>query len=216
MSLSTVDLNSLIATRYMAAVAVTCSLWNHLINVDREIEFVWRPPWSFLQLLVMFNLYGGQASLIFIVYVLGDLRPPLHLSMCKAYVLFVCVYGTLSTGSTQFALLLRVYALWDNRKEIKYALITGFIICYSLSVGFAVATMQKFFNKLQYSMSLDSCFLPEKADYLIGVWGGMTLYDVYILMFVVVNVLNKPRRRDSEIVTNLIRDGALTFMGFFG
>ncbi|KAI0930856.1 hypothetical protein AcV7_004927 [Taiwanofungus camphoratus] len=113
------------------------------------------------------------------------------------------------------ALLLRVYALWDNRKEIKYALITGFIICYSLSVGFAVATMQKFFNKLQYSMSLDSCFLPEKADYLIGVWGGMTLYDVYILMFVVVNVLNKPRRRDSEIVTNLIRDGALTFMGFF-
>ncbi|KAI0952858.1 hypothetical protein AcW1_007227 [Taiwanofungus camphoratus] len=82
MSLSTVDLNSLIATRYMAAVAVTCSLWNHLINVDREIKFVWRPPWSFLQLLVMFNLYGGQASLIFIVYVLGDLRPPLHLSMC--------------------------------------------------------------------------------------------------------------------------------------
>lgn len=86
-------------------------------------------------------------------------------------------------------LLLRVYALWDNRKEIKYALITGFIICYSLSVGFAVATMQKFFSKdyffarqivrssqsdkLQYSMSLDSCFLPEKADYLIGVWGGM-------------------------------------------
>ena len=89
----------------------------------------------------------------------------------------------------QVALLLRVHSLWDNRKEIKYALIIGFIACYGASVSFVLVTMIQFSGKtqsfpyiicsssdegrLQYSEVLQSCILPGRPQYLAGTWGAM-------------------------------------------
>lgn len=94
------------------------------------------------------------------------------------------------------ALLLRVYGLWDNKRSVRYALICGFTICFSISVAFAIALLIAAFgaslviNVLSLTYEIDvlnigmtnyeqiahSCMimLKDNQTYLLaGGWAGM-------------------------------------------
>ncbi|OSX60798.1 hypothetical protein POSPLADRAFT_1047163 [Postia placenta MAD-698-R-SB12] len=129
------QLNAAYVVENNSGVAVTLSLFDHVLTFRKELDLVWlqRGPWSIMQLVVVMNRYGGEASMLYLAYIV---------------------------------LLLRVYALWDNRRSVKYALYIGF----------------------------------------------MLLYDVFVFVTLVANALSRPRRNNSEIVTNLSRDRIFTFL----
>jgi len=214
------SLNDLQATQYLSAVAITISIWEHILNFDQEVSLVWRHPrsWSALQTIVMLNRYMGELSLLFIAYTLADFRGPISTSTCHAFVVLISIYGVLGSALSQFLLLLRAYSLWDNRKSVKYALIGGFVVCLTISVSFAIVVTKQAFEEISYSRLLNFCVVTSTSrrlpDYTIGVWGGMLLYDVYVFSILIANAMNQPRRHDSEILTNLRRDGALSFLAF--
>ncbi|KAH9920289.1 uncharacterized protein B0H18DRAFT_881198, partial [Fomitopsis serialis] len=194
------------------AAALSCSLYDHAINAAREIELVWRQQWSRLQIIVMLNTYLMEASLIIIAYGILRSQDVTHRDRCEAFVIFIGTFSTLSSGCQEFALLLHVYALWDSRKQAKYALIAGFIVCYGASVAFTLVTMIQLSGKMQYNSDLQSCVVPEKPTFLSGAWAGMVAYDVYVFVLTVLNALNRPRKKNVEIVSRLKRDGVVTFL----
>ncbi|KZT67591.1 hypothetical protein DAEQUDRAFT_672872 [Daedalea quercina L-15889] len=239
MSLSTTDIHSLVATQYLSgecanaiicdralrawftvipplsAVAVTITLYDRLLVFRREIELIWRQPWSTLSILVLVDMYGRQASMLYIAY---SASTPVRSgaltrwSRCQAFNRFIATYGLLSTASVQFALILRIYTLWDNRRVITVALIGGFILFYGITLAFAVISTVQTSAKAHYYNTYRACGLPAKPTYLIGAYAGILGYYVYILFLLVLNSLNRPRRRDLEIIKNLYRDGVWTLV----
>lgn len=240
MSATLLDLRAFEATKYMSGVALTVSLFDHLLNFGDELELVWSQPrsWSILQSIVMVNRYGGELSMIFIAYILAGFRPPISTSTCHGFVVVVCTYGIFGSALSQFVLLLRIVGIWDNRKSVKYALVGGFIVCLGTSLAFAILTtlrsfgwllrialhagaLMKDIGAMSYSAPLNICVINPAAyhglivEYTQGVWGGMLLYDVYVFAILIANAMNRPRRHNAEIITNLNRDGAFIFLAFF-
>lgn len=89
MALSAADLNSLVAAQYLSgecfirpismaglrtygtsslAVAVTLTLYDRLLVLEKELELIWRQPWTVMSILVLIDMYGRQASMLFIGY----------------------------------------------------------------------------------------------------------------------------------------------------
>lgn len=212
------------ATRYLSAVALTVSLWDHFLNFSKEVDLVWRRPesWSALQAIVMINRYGEEIGVFFIAYVLSNFRPAIEDSTCHGFVVVVVIYGILCSALSQFALLLRAYSLWDNRKTIRHALVGGFVVCFSISMALSVCVARIAFGQLQYSRLFNICMIsPNATDqsltyYSLGAWGAMLLYDIYVVFILIANAMNRPRRHDSEIIKNLSRDGTFTLLAFSG
>ncbi|KZS99737.1 uncharacterized protein LAESUDRAFT_816863 [Laetiporus sulphureus 93-53] len=65
---------------------------------------------------------------------------------------------------------------------------------------------------MRYSSLLRTCYFSEKDVFVAGVWGGVLLYDIFVFALLVLNALNRPRRHDHEIISNLQRDGTAIFI----
>ena len=50
------------------AVALSCSLYDHVLTSEREIRLVWKQKWSYLQMVVVFNTYLMDATMIVLAY----------------------------------------------------------------------------------------------------------------------------------------------------
>jgi len=214
MSLPTVDLNSLVATQYLSAVAVTLTLYDRLLLLKKEIELIWRQPWSALSVLVLIDMYGRQASMLFIAYVVSGISTNISDSLCQSFNRFIATYGLLSTASIQFALILRIYSLWDNRRIITIALIGGFVVFYGITAAFAIVSTIQTSADAQYNGPYHACGVPQRPLYLIGAYAGTLAYYIYVIILLVINSLNRPRKRDFEIIKNLYRDGVWTLLVF--
>ncbi|KZT02792.1 uncharacterized protein LAESUDRAFT_684628 [Laetiporus sulphureus 93-53] len=212
--LPSADVTALGATRYFSAVALTSLLWNHLLILGDEIELIWRKRhWSFVQTLVVANLYGAHGAMIGFAYVMSGMQVPLSSKVCRGFGVFIGVYGLIGIGLLQrVALLTCIVKVWDNRKSIRVALAIGLVICYGMGAAFDVLTIKQVINLAQYDVTARSCGLSSKATYLPGIWGGQLLYDLYVIVLLFVNSLSRPRRSDHEVVTNLVRDGGLLFI----
>ncbi|KAH9921465.1 uncharacterized protein B0H18DRAFT_1188906 [Fomitopsis serialis] len=170
MSLPAVDLNSLVATQYLSAVAVTLTLYERLLVFEKEVELIWRQPWSALPILVLLDMYGRQASMLFIAYVVSGISTNISDSLCQAFNRFIATYGLLSTASIQ--------------------------------------------STAQYNEVYHACGVPHRPLYLIGAYAGTLAYYIYVMILLVINSLNRPRKRDFEIIKNLYRDGVWTLLVF--
>lgn len=42
---------------------------------------------------------------------------------------------------------------------------------------------------------------------IIGVWAGMVTFDIFVLVMLFINAVNRPYRENSEIIQSLRRDG---------
>ncbi|THH00186.1 hypothetical protein EW026_g2311 [Hermanssonia centrifuga] len=70
------SVNALLATKYLAAAGLVCSLWDHLITLDEEIGVLWAGrPWDFTRVIFITNRYGIEGCLIYVAYIFAGLRP---------------------------------------------------------------------------------------------------------------------------------------------
>ncbi|KZT12261.1 uncharacterized protein LAESUDRAFT_641620, partial [Laetiporus sulphureus 93-53] len=204
------------------ASVLVVSLWDHILSLDREIRWVWRGPWSPSQILLLFNRYGGDASMIFIASNLNIVSMDLinQDTSCQALTVVTSVYCIINSASSQFALLLTLCELWSKRTSLKRALTIGFSVCFALSFAFAIVCDHQSFGMVQMPLhalartSSHSCFLfsSGKPAYALGMWGGLMLFDVYTIALMLFNALQTPRHHDAEILSSLIRDGAVYFL----
>lgn len=64
------QLNAAYVVENNSGVAVTLSLFDHVLTFRKELDLVWlqRGPWSIMQLVVVMNRYGGEASMLYLAY----------------------------------------------------------------------------------------------------------------------------------------------------
>ncbi|KAH9839183.1 uncharacterized protein C8Q71DRAFT_501681 [Rhodofomes roseus] len=226
------DVNSLIASQYLSGAAVTLTLYDHILIIG-EIALVWRHKRSALSVIVILDLYARLGSMLFIAYVNSGLSANITTQICRVFNDYAVTYGLLSMCSVPFALTLRIYKLWDNRKMMTYVVICGFAVINAVAIAFSIVTniqtsrkIQSYISykgisntklviaKVQYNSSFRMCTLPDKPVFFIGAYAGSLASHVYVLVLVLIHALSNPRRSDAELFHNLYRDGILTLLMF--
>ncbi|PCH37073.1 hypothetical protein WOLCODRAFT_83674, partial [Wolfiporia cocos MD-104 SS10] len=194
------------------AAASTVCFYEHCLVFDREIALVWRRPWTPLQILVLFNQYMAQASILYLTLGAQGYKFFMLAVWCKISLVYFGIVGLLSAASVQFALLFRVYSLWDNRRFVKLMLTGGFIVCYGIAVVASIEDIRVLEDQLMYIPQADVCSLKLTSDFMIGIWSGILSYDIFVLCLLIANALSRPRRQNFEIIRQLGRDGVMRFI----
>ncbi|KAH9831446.1 uncharacterized protein C8Q71DRAFT_303918 [Rhodofomes roseus] len=205
------DVHSMFVARCLTAVALSLSLWDHALTLGREVQLLWRFPWSPLQILVLVNRYSAEISMIFIARIVGWGKLPMADSVCEALTILITVYCVINSASSQFAVLLYVYKLFDSSPLYRNALVVGFATCFSVSITFGILSVRQALGMIRSAPAM-YCVVALRRRFTIGMWGGMVAYDLYVFFLLLVNTMHNPRRRDSEIVGRLLQGGALVFL----
>jgi hypothetical protein len=217
MDLSVLD--TVLAGQYLTGAGLVLLLWDHLITLDEEVAVIWnskRKGGLVYKLAFVFNRYGSEGILLFVVYITCGLQSNITTELCQGFIIFVGMIGTFAVTISQFIFLLRVYALWDQRKGIAYSLIIGFVIALSVSQACAVMTVLEIKKTIAYvSAPLKTCGVTVKPLWVIGLWAALCVYDLFIVVLTVFNAMDRPHRNYSELSEALHRDGARYFLGLF-
>lgn len=208
---------ALIATRYFTLTGCVVLLWDHLLTFGDELKYIWKWPVELSKVVFVFNRYVVEGALCLSVYVLLELRGSLSQEMCHTFILFVTCTSIVAMTIANSTVTFHIQSIWDKRTAITYALLVGFIITYGVTmvcVGFVVKDLQA---HVQWAPEVKSCIITHKPIPIAGVWAGMVGFDIFVLVMLFANAVNRPYRENSEIVNALRRDGikfltALLFM----
>jgi len=131
---------------------------------------------------------------------------------CQTSVITICVFGIVSFAVANGLALLKVSALWDNRRKPMIALAVGYMATYSISAAFIV---RRFIDNVVYmnlpEYNFNSCSVNIKSKALIAVWTPMVAMDSFTLIFLLLNSLHRPRGMNVNLFKQLCRDGLLFF-----
>ncbi|KZT66445.1 hypothetical protein DAEQUDRAFT_455142 [Daedalea quercina L-15889] len=142
----------------------------------------------------------------------GQLR---RVQTCYSMIIVIMLYGFLSAAAVHSIILYRIVLLWDNRKIVSQALISGFFLCLGGTVVLSVFDRKALANSLQYLENPGVCAFGGKSLFTIAVWCPMVFYNLCVLLLLFVGILGNPRRQDSQIALLLYRDGFIMYLVFF-
>ncbi|KAI0717803.1 hypothetical protein C8Q72DRAFT_798877 [Fomitopsis betulina] len=213
MSLSSSQIESLLGTRYVAGASVTLMLYEHWLNLDKEINLVWQAKkWSFLPTFVLVDIYMREIGILFMA--IGSLLLPIqHTSTHCPPV--TSGYTDLSTEIADYGFSSLVYTLWDKQKLVAYTMLVGFATCFLATVALSVLAGIHELGGVRYIEKANACSFQHRTYFAVGVWAPMVLFDFCVLIILLIRSLGNPRRQDSQLAVLLYRDGFVMFLGFF-
>ncbi|CAL1697812.1 unnamed protein product [Somion occarium] len=179
-----VIVHSLWAARYLSVVGLVALLYDHFLTLKDEIQLIWfSPSWGVIKWAFLYNRYVVEISLILAAYVQAGFAPSLSDLRYLAVV---------SMAFSNFVMVIQIY--------------TATVICAALTLQEVHATIVHL-----PIAGMNTCGLSKKPPFLIGVWAGMTAFDVFILLLTLGNSLDRPHRQHIGVLSTLYRDGAIFF-----
>ncbi|KAI0727121.1 hypothetical protein C8Q72DRAFT_841891 [Fomitopsis betulina] len=211
------DVPSIFVAKCLASASLTLTVWDHVLTLGRELQLLWRWPWAPLQLLMLANRYGAILSMVFIVRIIHrSIMPWVSSEVCEAVTIIITVYCCINSGSQQFSLLLYLYKLFDKRSVYRQVIVVGFATCFSAALAFGILSVRQVFEAIRKDRVPGTSCVDFRGEFEIGMWGSMVLFNVFVFMVLLVNVLHTPRRNNSEITARLLQEGAFVFLACSG
>ncbi|KAI0685403.1 hypothetical protein BC835DRAFT_1384301 [Cytidiella melzeri] len=207
--------DALLATKYLAGSALVLSLWDTVVTIDQEAAYMWPREWDLTQIVFFLNRYGISCCLIYVNYMLGGMRPTINEVSCKVFVLVLCILTVLYSMSANAYVTLRHYSLWDHRRGIMIALGIALFVTYIPVFVLGGMSIGTYYRHTYYVAILDTCLVSTQPDTVKGFWGCMVAFDVFVIILTACSALDRPRRNQHELITNMRRDGALSFFALF-
>jgi len=198
---------ALVATRYFTLTGCVILLWDHLLTFEDEIKYIWKRPVELSKAVFLFNRYFVEGVMCLNVYVLLDLHGPLSQEICHTYILFVGCTSIVAMTIANSTVTFHIQSIWEKQKGVTYALFVGFCITYGVTIVCAGLAINDFQSHIVWVPVINSCIIPHKPMPLIGVWAGMVTFDIFVLVMLFANAVNRPYRKNSEIIESLRRDG---------
>ncbi|CAK5284988.1 unnamed protein product [Mycena citricolor] len=123
--------------------------------------------------------------------------------------------STVFNSFAHFVIVMRVYRLWDRRKEIKWILIVAFTTAMSVAAAFAVLSLRQLDRTVTFTPALDMCTISTKPESLKFCLAALTAFDLFIIVMTIFNALDRPHRHQADVMTALQNDGARMFVCLF-
>ncbi|KIM31944.1 hypothetical protein M408DRAFT_241167 [Serendipita vermifera MAFF 305830] len=122
----------------LAIAFLTWVVWDLLITADDMIELFWNAKWTIAKVVYVINFY---AALITTIAILLMLAMPFPTDVLCNVVPWIELAGSaVLLALIGFAMIIRVYALWNRDKRILTTVLTLcclHIVCYIIIIGYA-------------------------------------------------------------------------------
>ncbi|KAJ7464537.1 hypothetical protein FB451DRAFT_1179658 [Mycena latifolia] len=136
---------------------------------------------------------------------------------CRRFIWVFAVATSAMVAIFHFVIIARVYALWDRRARIKWILLVAFGIEISTTAVFTVLAAEEVKSFIKYDdFATHMCVLEKKPWALPFAVGALPVFDLFVIFMTVCNALDRPHRKQADIVTALIHDGVRMFLFNFG
>ncbi|KAJ7859260.1 hypothetical protein B0H13DRAFT_2356147 [Mycena leptocephala] len=200
---------SVLANRYISVAGVAALLYDHILTFEDEVHLVWFNSASSIgyRLGFIINLYVTEALAIYVVYGNGgsySAEESHYVALSDLHLDFVHGCDGLYL---ELALL---YSLWDRRRVIKWILGVASGTALSISLAFIVVVA----SEIQVSAGA-MCALLKKPWALPFALGALTSLDLFVITMTVLNALDRPYKRQADVMITLQRDGAVMFVFLF-
>jgi len=212
------DLNALYAYRYLSAVALVTVFWDHLLTLDVEVSGIWNNPTEHIVLKIVFVLfrYGSDIALAYSAYLTTGAGVGLTQHECSNWPWLFSIPCIVFVSSSQFVVTLRINSLWDGRKSVAYGLASGAAVAIVILSTMVVLMCRQLVEKVAFiGEPLNMCLFTGKGSFTPWVMGLMAFYDFLILLLMVLDVLDRPRQHNSQVITHLRLVGARSIAGLF-
>ncbi|GBE78468.1 hypothetical protein SCP_0113570 [Sparassis crispa] len=207
---------SVSANRYLTAAGLTLLIYDTVLTLGDEIRLVWFQPIDVTKLVFLFTRYGVISALLSVANVTSGMASHTtkvsvtHAMLCQGWIIAVGVSTILSTASTNFVLIVRVYALYDHRKKILRILIYACVLTFSIGMVFGALALRELIASMIWEPLLyRTCILTSQPHYLVGYWAPQVAFELFTFLLTIFNAAERPRRAQSKLVTDLYRDGFL-------
>ncbi|KAJ7488128.1 hypothetical protein FB451DRAFT_1553615 [Mycena latifolia] len=124
-------------TSYLAVAALALLIYDHILSLDHEIEFVWNKRKSFGGYLYLWNRYW--TLIITCINTSVVLREITSDKVCRNYFEFESLSATLTVATIDLILLMRVWILFGRSRRLLYILASVMLV--ELCIMFTIAVL---------------------------------------------------------------------------
>ncbi|KAI0938652.1 hypothetical protein AcW1_001671 [Taiwanofungus camphoratus] len=197
------------------AISATCLLvWDTIIHIDDEIEYIWRGPRSWMKWAYAFVRhfpYVAQSSILVLI-IRSDLGQIWSTRQCLDWIIYqLCVMESV-TITVEAVLIVRVYAMYNRSKAILsvvFALFLAEIISMISVIAVSMPNM---------SFTMSQCLITHAPNVFTTYWFLSLAFETILFGLTLIkffgNVSNKHLVKHS-ILYVLVRDGTWAYALIF-
>ncbi|KAF7364837.1 hypothetical protein MVEN_00354000 [Mycena venus] len=219
--------NTLLFLRFFTAFGLASIAYDHCLTLGMEFKVIWMNPktgWAskaafwlnryLTEVIIAYTVYIFSGSYVQLNDAVSDfnfiwpIKFPIHLGQLCGQFLWIFGSAAIVFGAvTHSIVVLRVYALWDQRTNVARALTVTFFICIVATAAIGIACELKLQPLFKFSPFFTTCILSSMPRLISVAFAVQTFFDVLILVITVYNALERPHRNHSEVITSLANDG---------
>jgi len=196
----------------LTAASIALLLYDHVITLDKEVEWIWTLKWRLPKMLFIMNRYVITALLM--LTCIPEFLYPVFVPFCKSHLAMWLAIPLLNFGAAELLLIIRVCSLYEHRK----------LIVWSLSIFFALAFIGAIVAQVLFGSALTTIlyyeFLPGCWEYSAGTpnqwvkWVTFLLVEG-IIMFLTAYKAITYHNHSNRTITILARDSIIYFVIVF-
>jgi len=198
-----------IASNYASVAFVTIALYDYLLTLGEEVEFVWQQKMSFGNVLFILNRYMPMIDLVIYLSLQED-------ELCLAFIRLNTWMRLFCYVVINMLLLLRTWALWGMSKTILICLSILMAVCVvaasgpSLYISFAVIEVPSL-------GSIQTClYAIPRAEIVYIYCVSLIVFDSAVMILTLIKAV--PARQSNgltPLITQLLKDGIQYFIIIF-
>ncbi|KAJ7159761.1 hypothetical protein C8R46DRAFT_373907 [Mycena filopes] len=219
-----VDLQNVAATRYVSAAGLVILLYDHLLTLGDEVEYIWKAPTTAAKVLFLIMRYMVPSFLVAETVTRSGLSPiPMSDFVCKVWTSFVTYGGWVSIVISNFLVLLRIWTTLPRGHRLITWSIYFFVVMQLVNLGTTTWVVTNIIPVLVFEPLVGLCTFSTKPN-VTALWLPGLAFEVVVFGTCTWNVLERPRSlRNTNTNTNtspdagpigpmLIRDGLVYFV----
>ncbi|KAK0185174.1 hypothetical protein F5146DRAFT_1071691 [Armillaria mellea] len=195
-------------------------VYEWLITFKEEVEYFWHGRWSISRLLFFANRYFALFILSFHMTVLSLPHP--GGKFCIPALEFLFVGNITAIGIIQAILVLRVWYLFSNSKNIRLITVFAFVLSLSTSMLFSILAARKV-RTLQTGISLPTfihyevhgCRVSRPPMFWRIYLPSLCLHTLLYILTAFRALQNRRMLNQAPVMKRLLRDGGLFFVVVF-
>ncbi|KZT11819.1 uncharacterized protein LAESUDRAFT_153700 [Laetiporus sulphureus 93-53] len=198
--------------KYLNVTATCCLVYDMLIHLGDEIEYIWRASHSWMKWIYAFIRHFPYVVPITINVFLpgasGGSR--LHSNQCRGFIIYQFIANEALTVAVEVILIARVCAMFKRNKPV-----VGLVIALFATEVAAMITFLAFsIPKIQFS---PTCLITHTPGIFTSYWLWSLAFETFLFAMTLISFFSDMRRglSGSSVLYILVRDGMWAYADIF-
>ncbi|KAG9313167.1 hypothetical protein JVU11DRAFT_6621 [Chiua virens] len=206
------SISELFTLKYVAFSSASLLVYDYLITLPPEVEYIWKAPWTAVKTGFLINRYGNLVGQIVIAYEQMGLLSHSSQKFCVGWFLYCTFFMLFSGESIRLIVIMRAWVIWGCTYRAGVWLFTLYLIYLFTVVGIACYLWEHGYGSAL--PPVDGVCVTVIPPYSWLLWFAVLLIDSIVLVVVyngLCRTFKGSRAGTSPFIRLLVRDAILFY-----